>query len=773
MAEGDVLFLRDMAVVLGVAAIATILFYRLKQPVVLGYLLAGFIVGPHTPPILGVREVGTIEVLGEVGLVFLLFGIGLEFHLGKLRKVGVTALVAGPLEASLMVWLGYTLGRAFGLGAEAALYLGAVMCISSTVIIAKVLEETGKQDEPWAQIVLGILVVEDILAVLILTFLATDIGLGTGAVLANVGAVALRLALFLVAALVLGLVVVPRVVAWVARLRVGEVLVVTVVALAFGLAVLGAFLGFSVALGAFLMGALIAESQAAKLVERRLFPIRDLFTAVFFVTIGMLVDPAAILANWGLVLAVTLAVIAGKITAVTFATFVGGHDVGTSLRVGFGLAQIGEFSFVIAALAAERGLTDAPLFAVAVGVAAITSFTTPILVRAAPRAVHAVERFAPRPILTYARLYGSWVARLRADRIGRPAWRKVLLSGVRAGILGAVTVAVFVAGAASVDTVGAFLGTGRVPRAAFDLLGWSAIALVTAAVGALAWRALRAFVVALSDAALPENMRASPTGLVVRRVLRRTFVFTALLLAAAFVLVLGSTFGPSPAVLVVLGLVVGTSAVLLGDALVRFQRRVDAVVGEVVGEEADGGEEREDVLRLIRETYPLAVDVDEVPVPQGSWAVGRPIRDVGLRARTGASVVAVDRSGVRHLNPPADWRILPGDVLLVLGEAGQTAVARGILESPDAPPSDEGIRVAPASELVGATLAGARIRERTGATVVGVLRGGERFENPAPAFAFEAGDRLLALGDKGQVDALRALAEDRASRVDPSERPDA
>ncbi|HWG89973.1 MAG TPA: cation:proton antiporter, partial [Candidatus Thermoplasmatota archaeon] len=408
MAEGASVFLMDLAVVMGVAAIATVVFHRFRQPVVLGYLLAGLVVGPYTPPFAFVHDIETIEILGELGVVFLLFALGLEFNFRKLRRVGVAAILSGAAQAAIMVWLGYVVGILVGFTPLEALFLGAVISISSTVIIVKVVAAFGQQEEEWAQLVFGILIVEDVVAVILLTLISAGAAAG-GFTAVALGVVLGKLLLFLAAALVLGLWIVPWLVGYVARQGVPEVLVVTVLGLAFGLAVLGGLLGFSAALGGFIMGALIAESDALHQVEELIHPIRDMFTAIFFVAIGMLVDPRLLLENWAIILVVSLVVVVGKILAGSMATFFAGYDHHTALRVGFGLAQIGEFSFVIAALVvATYGGLSAPLFAIAVSVTAITSFTTPLLIRVAPRAVAVFDRRAPQPLLTFLSLYSGW-----------------------------------------------------------------------------------------------------------------------------------------------------------------------------------------------------------------------------------------------------------------------------------------------------------------------------------------------------------------------------
>src|SRR5688572_11300929 len=290
----DSALLQDLAVVMVVAGIVTVLFHRLKQPVVLGYILAGVIIGPHTPPFPLIKDEHTISTLSELGVIFLMFSLGLEFSFRKLRRVGVSALIAAALEILLMLWVGYEIGVFFGWKTMDSIFLGGILAISSTTIIVKALEELGLTKEKFAELIFGVLIFEDILGILIIAVLSGVAITGdvhVGDVLKATG----KLSVFLVVALVVGLLVVPKLLGYVGRFRRNEMLLITVLGLCFAACVITLRLGYSVALGAFLMGAIIAEAREIGRIEELLEPIRDMFSAVFFVSIGLLINPKMLL----------------------------------------------------------------------------------------------------------------------------------------------------------------------------------------------------------------------------------------------------------------------------------------------------------------------------------------------------------------------------------------------------------------------------------------------------------------------------------------------
>ena len=324
-------FLQTLAVVLCVAAVTTVIFQRLKQPVVLGYLLAGMIVGPYIPIPLH-AESHTVEVLAELGVILLMFSLGIEFSLTKLLRVGTTAGFVAIVQCSLMLWLGYVIGRAFGWSPVESVFAGAVVAISSTTIIVKAFEEQGIK-AAFTQVVFGILIVEDLIAILLLTILTT-ISSGEELTALEFGRAVGHLALFLTIVMVVGLFVVPRLMRAVVRLDRAETTVVASVGIAFGFAMLAATFGYSVALGAFIAGALVAESGVEKTVEHLVQPVRDIFAAIFFVSVGMLIDPAQIASHWFVVARLSRSGRHGKIFSVTIGAFLTGQGVQNSVKTG-------------------------------------------------------------------------------------------------------------------------------------------------------------------------------------------------------------------------------------------------------------------------------------------------------------------------------------------------------------------------------------------------------------------------------------------------------
>jgi CPA2 family monovalent cation:H+ antiporter-2 len=426
-------FIQDLAVVMALAGVVTVLFHRLKQPVVLGYIVAGVIIGPYTPPFQLIHDEQTIQTLGELGVVFLMFSLGLEFSLRKLFQVGATAIVAALSEIVLMLWLGFEIGRAFGWSSMDSLFLGAILAISSTTIIVKALSELGLKRESFAQLVFGILIVEDILAIAMLVLLS---GIAqTGQLSAGMALVTLgKLLLFMTVSLVVGILVVPRALNYVARSRSDEMLLVSVLGFCFGFCLLVVKLDYSIALGAFLIGAIMAESRHLHRIEHLIAPLRDAFSAIFFVTIGLMLNPHVLVDYAWPIAVITVAVMVGKIVSCGLGTFLAGKDGRTAMRVGMTVSQIGEFSFIIASLGLTLKVTSAFLYPIAVAVSALTTLFTPYLIRAADPLAQRVGAAMPRPVASVFGMYGQWLASLR------PAGGEPTLFGITRRIIAQIAV---------------------------------------------------------------------------------------------------------------------------------------------------------------------------------------------------------------------------------------------------------------------------------------------------------------------------------------------
>lgn len=401
-------FLHDLAVIMIVAGIVTIVFHQLNQPVVLGYIIAGIILGPNTPPFSLIQDEATVKTLAEIGVIFLMFSLGLEFSIRKLFKVGAAALVAALAEIVFMILVGYEIGQYFNWSSIDSLFLGAMLAISSTTIIIRVLNELHMKKEGFAQLIFGILIVEDILAIGILALLSS-IAVGGSVNTMDVFATLGKLLVFLVVSLVIGFLTIPRLLSYVARFKSSEMLLITVLGLCFGFCLLVIRFDYSVALGAFLIGAIMAESKELKHIEKLTQPLTNMFSAIFFVSIGLLVDPKMIITYIVPILVITIAVVVGKVVMCSMGVFLSGRDGKTSLRVGMGLAQIGEFSFIIAALGLTLNVTSNFLYPTIVAVSAITTLLTPYLIKIADPLSSRLAAIMPERVVQVFDAYTTWL----------------------------------------------------------------------------------------------------------------------------------------------------------------------------------------------------------------------------------------------------------------------------------------------------------------------------------------------------------------------------
>lgn len=409
----------DLAMVLGVAALTSLLCQKLHLPVVMGYLLAGLVVGPHVPIPLA-ADAANVKVLAELGVIFLLFSIGLEFNREKLKRSGPTAVVVGFIEVGALAILGYLAAQLLGYNRMESAFAGAALSISSTMIISKLFDERGERG-PLRELVFAVLVTEDLLAILLLALLsgASVPGSFSGAQTAlTLG----RLVLFMAILVGVGMLLVPRFIRWVDDLGRPESLLVASMGLCFALALLAAHFGYSVALGAFIAGMLVAESGRAEQVDRLVLPFRDLFAAIFFVAVGMMIDPRAIPALWKPILVFSLMVVGGKLLMVSIGGALAGQPMRRALGAGLAMTQIGEFGFILVTAGVDLGAVRPTLLPVMVAVCVITSLATPVLMNAgAPMARWVDGRFSP----TFRSFSGVYRENLGLAPLGSQLWGQV------------------------------------------------------------------------------------------------------------------------------------------------------------------------------------------------------------------------------------------------------------------------------------------------------------------------------------------------------------
>ncbi len=678
-------FLQSLTIVLAVAALTTVVFQRLRQPVVLGYIIAGLIVGPHVPIPL-VADPVVVQTLSELGVILLMFSLGLEFTFRKLADVGPSAGLTALLQASIMLWLGFTIGRLLGWTDLESLFTGAIIAIASTTIIVKAFEEQGITGK-LRELVVGILIVEDLIAILlmaILTAVATGTGLAPGPLAATIG----RLAAFLVGLIAVGLLVVPRAMRAITRLNRPETTLIASIGICFGIALLAQSFGYSVALGAFIAGSLVAESGEAKLVEHLVRPVRDVFAAVFFVSVGMLIDPVQVANHWGAVLVLTAAVVLGNLFGVSLGAFLTGNSLRTSVQAGLSLAQIGEFSFIIAGLGLTLHATGAFLYPVAVAVSALTTLFTPWLIRAAEPVANWIDRKLPRPLQTFTTLYGSWLEDLRS-RPRRATAAAEIRRLFRLLAVDAVVIGVLIVGtSASIRSIAGFV---QEKVGVSDLV---ARALVVAAAVALSApfcvgvvRVSQKLGMRLARQALPAQQgRRVDFAAAPRRMLVVTFQLAGVLLVGMPLLALTQPFLPGVPGVALLALLVVALSVAFWRSATNLQGHVRA--GAQVVLESLAAQSRQPVapeanetLERVHQLLPGMGVLASIRLDPGSPALGKTLAQLNLRGRTGATVLAVTRSEGGVIVPTAKEMLRAGDVLALAGTHDAVSEAKTLLEA--------------------------------------------------------------------------------------------
>ncbi len=370
----------DLAIIMTIAAVVVYIFYRLKQPMIVGYLVAGVIIGPYTPPYSYISQAEVFSATADLGVILLLFAIGLRFPLSRLRAVGKVSVGVAAIEIFFMLGLSFAISSLLGWSFRDAMFLGTALASSSTAIIAKVLGDLGKMKEIPTLIMLGVLVIEDLIVVGLLAVITTTTDNG-GVSLANISIVALKILAFIFGSLILGHLVLPWIIKHVAKTGNNEVLLLVTLGLAFGLSVVAYTLDFSMAIGAFIMGVIIASTRSADNIAMLISPIRDMFAAIFFISMGALIDITQFRQFLIPALLVTVLMIIGKIVGCGLGTKLFRYDANTSIKVGLGMSQIGEFAFIVMKAGKDAGLISDFLYPTVGVAAAITTFLTPYLIK--------------------------------------------------------------------------------------------------------------------------------------------------------------------------------------------------------------------------------------------------------------------------------------------------------------------------------------------------------------------------------------------------------
>ena len=668
-------FLTDLALVFCVATAATLIFQRLRQPPVLGYLLAGVIVGPGVPiPLFADFE--RVEQLAELGVILVMFSIGLELRLSRLARMIPTAGLTVVGQITAMVWLGYLIGRVAGWDDRGALFVGGIVCISSTMVASRALA-TERADAKLKDSVLGILVMQDLAVVVLLTVftaIAGGSGLPPAAVLRIVG----ELALFLVAVVVAGMFVVPRLVRESYSRRSSETLLIGSVGVCFGLAMLAYHLGYSVALGALLAGVLVGESGRRYEVERQVAPLRDVFAAVFFVSVGMLLEPRGLLDEWPLILALALLLLLVAPGVIALGSFLTGTGVNTSIRTGMSLAQTGEFSFIIVGIGVAGDVVPQRLYTVAVGVAVLSAFWTPFLVRRSEVLARKVEHRLPMRLQTFAPLYASWIASLGQRGQRSRLQHLTLFYLADATLLLSAIIAVGAGEAWFSRQLQSGLGIApeRARTVVFVVAGILAAPFVVGVV-----RLSRSLGLELARRALPLREEGVDFALAPRRAFLVTLQL-GLLLAVAFpLLAVSQPFFPSYLGIVVLLATLAVLGLRFWHTATDLQQHVRAgaeIVLEALQRQRRHGDHPRAVEHF-RELVPGLGSLETVALEAASPVIGKTLAELDLRSRTGANVIVIQRTSGGVVTPMGSEALEAGDRLSLSGSQDALDAARRLL----------------------------------------------------------------------------------------------
>ena len=739
----------ELAIILVAAGVFTVISKALKQPIILGYIVAGFLVGPH----LGIFPQFSTESVhewSELGIIFLLFSLGLEFSFKKLLKVGSSALITSGTKCIGMFVVGLLAGTAMGWTLMESIFLGGLLGMSSTTIIIKVYEDLGYKKKPYAGLIFGSLVVEDLIAVILLVLLST-LAVSNSFSGSQMAFSLAKMVFFLVLWFLVGIYVIPTVLKKAHKYLSDEILLITGIGLCFGMVVLATMAGFSSALGAFVMGSILSETLEGERIEHLTSSIKDLFGAIFFVSVGMMLDPAVIAAQWAPILVITLITIVGILIFSTSGVLFAGKGLDTAVHAGFSLCQLGEFAFIIASLGCTLGVMRDFIYPVIIAVSVITTFTTPYMIKFADPVLVWLKKKLPQNVLFRLEPAQENDSSSKAEQSEWKGFLSSLL--VRMGLYGVMIIAILLASKQYLAPL-----VGRILPSVPEL--WQNI-IVTVVTLAVLSPFLYGF--SLSDG----NTRAHVSKLLKENPANKWPVLSIFLLRVML--------GVGIAVMAVVENIdlAGWSVVLLIIAtLVLFLalrsnfHKVSVLEDRFLSnlnEKEEAQRRLAPVSSSVKEKlggYDVHTAVFEIS-PDFAYA-GQSLRQMPFRHRSGANVVKITRGSRQILIPSGDEVVFPGDRILAVGtqeqlDAMAVIMEESVLKADTSSPEEfdlQLIELRADSYLTGKTLKGVDMRH-SGAMVISVVREGKVITNPGPDFKFAEGDSVWISGLKSSLEWYR------------------
>lgn len=751
----DIPFLvKDLALILMVAGIVTIIFKKLKQPLVLGYIVAGFLVSPHMPYTMSVIDETDIKTWADIGVIFTLFSLGLDFSFKKIVKMGASPIIATIVIVFSMMMLGISIGHGFGWSKMDCIFLGGMLAMSSTTIIYKAFDDMGLRQQKFAGMVMSVLILEDILAIVMMVMLSAIAGGNNPDGEQMIGSV-IKITFFLILWFIVGIFAIPLFLRSVRKLINNETLMIVALGLCCGMAVLSTKVGFSSAFGAFVMGSILAETIEAEKIIKLVEPVKNLFGAIFFVSVGMLVDPKILIEYAIPILALVGSILIGQAIFGTFGFMLGGESLKSAMRCGFSMAQIGEFSFIIASLGLSLGVISNYLYPVVVAVSVITTFLTPYMIRLATPTYQVMEKHLPKRLINILNHFAMSHPSTTQQSKWKSLLRQMLINTVAYSILTAAVIALM------------FTFVLPFTRSLFPgwKLHWYANAITGILTLVLIAPFLRAIIMKKNHSNewkrlwVESSINRIPLlfTIVVRFVIALAFIFYICNYLTRFTDALMIIIGIAVVSLMIASRWTKKRSIKMERLFIHNLRSRD-IMAQVNGEK-----------KPLYEGHLLDRDIhiSDFDVPEDSSWGGKTLKELHLRERFGVDMSSIMRGSQRLNIPNGDTVIFPGDKLQVIGNDDQLQKFATAL-STDLIPEDLEIEkremklrqliISGKSEFCGKSLLESGIRDKYNCMVVGLEEGQENLTKIAPTRTFEKGDILWIVGEESDLQKIMERA---------------
>ena len=741
--------LKDLALILISAGVFTIISKALKQPLILGYILAGFLVGPHMGLFPTVTSTAEVSEWSEIGIIFLLFALGLEFSFKKLLKVGSSALITAMTQCVGMFILGFMVGEAIGWSNMESIFLGGMLSMSSTTIIIKAYDDLGLKDKPFAPLVFGALVFEDLIAVVLMVLLSTlavSNKFAGGEMLMGL----IKLVFFLILWFLVGIYLIPTLLKRAQKYLNDEILLLVSIGLCFVMVTLATLAGFSAALGAFVMGSILAETLESEHIMQLVKGIKDMFGAIFFVSVGMMVDPNVIVEYWGTILVLTITVMVGILFFSTSGAVLAGQGLDNAVHAGFSLAQLGEFSFIIAGLGVSLGVMRDFIYPVIITVSVITTFTTPYMIKAGTPAFHFLLKKLPSQ---FVEKINSFSAQDRDNTAAEQnEWKRLIKElALRMLLYGVVLIALNLGSHLFLDK---FLNNRLDSLTPFVRNLISVVVTIVLMSPFLVGFALSGEQISKSSIKLIKEKRSNLWPVISLALLR-------ILIAMGFVIsVIASHFNLAFWTILLI-FISGVAFFFIGRrSISKFTIVEDRFMANL-------NEKEQHQRRLAPVTSSVTdkmsrynVKTDMLTISPDSLYAGKPLKELPFRHKSGVNIVKIVRGSRTIMIPTGSEMVFPYDKLLAVGTKEQLAEFRKDMAEdvyvPEKTAADalaprefqlESITLKDESWLTGKTLREADMRSY-GCMVISVVSDGQITTNPTPDYRFKSGDLVWLAGEK-------------------------